>query len=187
MHLNWYKKALKEQNHPELFRGDTTPISMDDYDNEYGTKQLGKERGSSFAGGPGIYFTTVEEFARDYGQHVTRKTIQNANILKEESRLFNYNQIEKILQGVERETMEIAISNWDENHNAGKKMLVQSIMNADNPIDQVMLIWSEVFQHQNPNAFIQLMINNGIDGIAIPRPHQNDTHYVIYNKNVLSN
>ena len=86
--------------------------------------------------------------------------------------------------------MAIAVSNWNENYNIGKKMLIESIVDyADNATGQIMLIWADVFARQDPNSFIQLMVNNGIDGIAVVIPNaatnQSDTHYIIYNKNVL--
>lgn len=181
--MNWYKRSqIKEQ---QLFRGDPKPISIEDYDHEYASKELGKELGASTSNGPGIYFTTREEYASDYGQYVTRKKLQNANIITKQNNRFNYQQINKILQGIDAEKIKTAISNYDENFNIGKRMLIESILNADNPIDQLMNIWADVFYHQHPNAFIELMIKNGIDGIAIDRPNQNDTHYIIYNKNKL--
>jgi len=173
---NWYKKAQ------ELYRGDTNPVNIDDYDPEYARKQ-GKELGSSMRGGPGIYFTTKEEDAKTYGNNVTKKILNNANILTEQSPLFNRKQIEKILQGVDKEIMKSATSNWSENYSVGKKLLIESIMNAENPIEQLMAIWSAVFYHQNSNSFIELMIKNNIDGIYYKRIESK--HYVIYNKKVL--
>ena len=167
----------------ELFRGDPKPISIEDFDPEYGTRHLLKDLGSSLSEGPGIYFTTQEEDARLYGSNITRKTLQDANILTKESPRFNYRQIEKILQGVGKEAMELATSNWDENPNVGKRMLMESIMSADNPVDQLIVIWSNVFYHQNPAKFMELMTRNGIDGIA---KHKEDaTYYAIYNRGVL--
>ena len=51
--MNWYKKAI------DIYRGDPAPISIKDFDAEYGTKTLGKDLGSASAEGPGIYFTTA--------------------------------------------------------------------------------------------------------------------------------
>ena len=64
--MNWYKKAQ------EIYRGDPSPISLQDFDPEYGVKQLGKDLGSSAAEGPGIYFTSKEEDARMYGKVITK-------------------------------------------------------------------------------------------------------------------
>ena len=175
--MNWYKKAQ------ELYRGDPNPIDLENYDLEYGVKELGKGLGSSYAWGPGIYFVTQEDIAQMYGSNITKKIIQSAKILTMQNPLFNYKQIDKILSGVDKEKMEMAISNWDENYNIGKKLLIESIVNADNPLDQLMNIWADVFIHQNPNSFIDLMIKNGIDGISVQK--EDSTYYVVYNKNVL--
>jgi len=175
--MNWYKKAQ------EIYRGDPNPIDLENYDLEYGVKELGKGLGSSSAWGPGIYFVTQEDIAQMYGSNITKKILQNAKILTMQNPLFNYKQIDKILSGVDKEKMAMAISNWDENYNIGKKLLIESIVNADNPLDQLMNIWADVFIHQNSNSFIDLMIKNGIDGISVQK--KDATYYVIYNKNVL--
>lgn len=177
--MNWYRKAVEQ----ELFRGDPNPIDIGDFDPGYAVKELGKELGSSAAWGPGIYFVSQKDIAELYGQNITRKVIDNARILTKQSPLFNYKQIDKMLQGVDKDKVEMAISNWSEDYKNGRKLLIQSILNADNPLDQLMGIWADVFSHQNPQAFIDLMIKNGIDGISIQK--DDATYYVIYNKNVL--
>ena len=176
--MNWYKKAQ------ELYRGDTNPIDLEEYDPEYGVKTLGKELGSATAAGPGIYFTGQEDIAQMYGSNITKRNLHDANILTEQSPLFNHKQIDKILTGIDPEKMRTAISNWGEDYNGGKRMLVESIVNADNPIEQLMNIWAEVFSHQNANSFIELMVKNGIDGI-FKQKQEDETYYVIYNRAVL--
>ena len=165
--MNWYKISQ------ELYRGDQESFDINDYDHEYVTE---------VRGGPGIYFTTDEQHASEFGS-VTKKTLQDANILTNQSPPFNYQQIDSILQSVNKERVKMAVSNWDEDYDKGKSMLIKSISNSNNPIDQIMLIWADVFYHQNPNEFVELMVKIGIDGISIPR--HDSTHYVIYNKSVL--
>ncbi len=175
--MNWYKIAQ------EIYRGDSGLINVQDFDPEYGTRELGKQQGSSAAWGPGIYFTDQKDIAQMYGPNITKKILHNAKILTKQSPLFTYQQINKILNEVNQEIKETAISNWDENYNKGEKMLIQSIINIDNPLDQLMGIWADVFNHQNSNIFMELMVKNGIDGIAITK--EDATYYVIYNRNVL--
>lgn len=176
--MNWYKKAQ------EIYRGDTSPLDIENYDPEYGVKNLGKELGSSAAFGPGIYFVTAKDIAEMYGTSITKKFLDdNANIITKQKTPFNYQQIDRMLKSVNKEKMEIAISNWDEEYSNGKRLLIQSIVNEDNPLDQLMNIWSEVFAHQNANDFIRLMLNSGIDGISINK--DNATYYIIYNKDML--
>jgi hypothetical protein len=181
--MNWYKTSQ------QLLRGDPQPLDFDKYDPGYGVRELGKQLGSSAAEGPGMYFTTDEKNASWYGSNITRKTLQNANILTKESPKFKANQINKLLQGISKEKMENAASNWDENYYIGKKKLIESIMTADNPVDQLMIIWADVFYHQNPSEYINLMLANKIDGISMDKhsliANSDVTHYVIYNKNVL--
>lgn len=175
--MNWYKKAQ------EIYRGDPEQISMQDYDPEYGVKQLGKELGSSAAEGPGIYFTSTPDNAQSYGKNITKITLNNPKILSKEDHKLPRTKIKTILSKIKKDTMETAISNWDENPYKGLQILINSIMLEDNPISQLMSIWADVFYHQNPNEFMQIMTQNGIDGIVIPKKDLN--HYVIYNRNLL--
>ena len=175
--MNWYKQAI------DVFRGDTVPLKIQDFNVEHGTKQLGKELSSSFAQGPGMYFTTTEEDASHYGKNIIRAKINNANIVSVHSKPFSAAQINSILSGVNRERLDLAVSNWDENYNVGKRMLIDSIAKEIDPLGQLMLIWSDVFYHQNPNEFISLMVANKIDGISVEQ--RGATHYIIYNRNIL--
>jgi hypothetical protein len=175
--MNWYKIAQ------QIYRGDPNPLDMDKYDPEYGTKTLGEQLGSSLAEGPGIYFTTKKDEASGYGSNITQFNLNNANILTPKSKKFTYRQIDRILKNVDKQKMDDAISNWDENYNTGKNMLISAIVDDESVIGQLIGIWVNVFYHQNPNAFMELMVKNGIDGIAIPK--LDSTHYVIYNRNIL--
>lgn len=169
----------------EIYRGDPNPLDIKDFNPEYALKELGKDLGSSAAWGPGIYFTAQLDIAQMYGSNITKKVLNNANILTKQSPLFTRRQIEKILQGIDKEKLETAYSNWDESPILGRRMMIESIFKADNPLEQLMNIWADVFYHQNPNAFIELMVKNGIDGISIIKA-EDEIYYVIYNRNVLT-
>ncbi|MFA7219246.1 MAG: hypothetical protein WC119_01920 [Synergistaceae bacterium] len=168
----------------EIYRGDPSPIDLADFDADYGRKELGKDLGSSAAWGPGIYFTGQKDIAEMYGPNVTKKFLKNSNILTKQSPLFSYDQVGKMLDGVGQNKVEEAIFNWDEDYNIGRRLLINSIINEDNPLDQIMNIWAEVFYHQDPNAFMDFMVKNGIDGIFIQKA-EDETYYVIYNKELL--
>ncbi|MFA5314218.1 MAG: hypothetical protein WC375_13030 [Methanomassiliicoccales archaeon] len=175
--MNWYRKSQ------EIYRGDPNPIDIKDFDSEYATKQLGKSLGSSLSEGPGIYFTTNQEDAKLYGSNITKLRLNNARILTEDSKKFSFKQIEKLLNNIDKEKIRLAASNWDENYNVGYRIMVQSIMDESNPIDQLINIWANVFYHQHPNQFMEVMKNFGIDGFA--KVKQDATYYVIYNKEIL--
>jgi len=179
--MNWYKKAQ------QIYRGDPDLMDFEKYDSEHGTKELGKQLGSSLANGPGIYFSNTEKEAQGYGQNISKFNLSNANILNPQSKKLTYQQINKILSGIDKEKMETAATNWDENYNIGKRMLIESILNNENVIEQLMGIWANVFYHQNPNAFMELMTKNKIDGIAVPQKWHPEgaVHYIIYNKAIL--
>ncbi len=172
----------------DIYRGDTSQYDINDYNPAHGTKTLQKDLASSMAYGPGIYFVSHKDIAEMYGPHITKKSIQSPNLISESSKPFNKKQIYNILKSLPKETLTIASSNWDENYQKGLNLLIDSIVSAGEPINQILTIWADVFSHQNPNAFIQLMVNNQIDGITIEKTdstNQIATYYVIYNKQVL--
>lgn len=171
-----------------IYRGDEKPVSIQDFDPEYGTKVQGKELGSAAAWGPGIYFVDQEDIAHYYGSNITKLVLQKANLITPKSPKFQKKQIDKILQGVEKEKLETAAQNWDENPQIGRRLLIESIMQAEDAINQLMTIWADVYYHQNPQDFMNLMIENGIDGISMAKTDstgRTSTYYVIYNKAVL--
>lgn len=186
--MNWYRLYKDAQ---QLFRGDPKPLKLEDYDPEHGINEMGKELGGSMSYGPGMYFTNKENYARYYGQNVTQRNLTNAKIIDEKSPKLTYQQIVKILRQVEKQRLETAISNWSENFNEGFQMLAKAITDNNDPINQLMSIWADVFYHQNAKEFIDLMVKNGIDGISWQvnkdDPKYRDAiNYVIYNRNILS-
>ncbi len=173
----------------DVYRGDTAQYDINDYNPAHGTKSLGKDLASSMAYGPGIYFVSHKDIAEMYGPHITKKSLQSPNLISPSSKPFNKKQIQNILKSAPKETLIIASSNWDENYQKGLNLLIDSITNSGNPINQILSIWADVFSHQNPNAFIQLMVDNKIDGITIDKTDSSNqiaTYYVIYNKQILS-
>lgn len=181
--MNWYKKALT------VYRGDSNPIELSEFNPEYGTKISLKDLGSSMTEGPGIYFTTNKKNAENYGDNITQREISpNAKILSKESPKFTPEQIIKILNTIDPSKIELAASNWDENVNKGKRMLWNSIIEQDNAIDQLMEIWAEVYAHQHPSEFMKIMTLNGIDGIVVDKScslYGEVKHYIIYNQQIL--
>ena len=72
----------------------------------------------------------------------------------------------RILSGVSRERMELAVSNWGEEYRAGFEQIVSLIMGESGAVEQLMGIWAEAFMHQGGKEFMDLMVKNGIDGIS---------------------
>ncbi len=168
-----------------IYRGDESPIPIENFDPEYGVREQGKQLGTSMGEGPGIYFTDSKDNAENYGEHISSYTINNvANFISASSPKLNYRQIEKILNSIPQDIVNIASSNWDKNLQKGRRILIKTILDGDNAIDQLMGIWAEVLNRQNPKMFMGIMKDFGIDGIKIDRG--NYTNYAIYNPNVLS-
>jgi hypothetical protein len=167
-----------------VYRGDTSKIDLKDYDVGKGIKD-GKDLGGAFAEGPGIYFTTKETTAKGYGPNISQVSIPDtANIITDESPLISRSSISKMMKDVDKDTLDVALSNWSENKAEANKLLTDAIMNAENPKEQLINIWADVFYHQQPDKFMELMKQHGIDGIKVAKEGQD--HYVIYNRDLLS-
>ncbi|OGF48632.1 MAG: hypothetical protein A2231_01545 [Candidatus Firestonebacteria bacterium RIFOXYA2_FULL_40_8] len=166
-----------------VFRGDKLPVSMKHYDVSAGIK-AGKELGGAFAEGPGIYFTTDLKNAKTYGQNITQRDIDIGNFVSKKTPILSKSKIESILGNIDEETMATALSNFDENPNNARKMLVDAIMNADNAHDQLINIWADVFYHQQPEKYMQAVAQTGIKGFEVPK-EGGAAHYVVFDKDVL--
>jgi hypothetical protein len=168
-----------------IYRGDESPIPIENFDPEYGVREQGKQLGTSMGEGPGIYFTDNKDNAENYGSHISVYIISNnANLISSSSPKFNYRQIEKIINAIPQDIVDIAASNWDENIQKGKRILIKTILDGNNAIDQLMGIWAEVINRQDPKMFMDIMKNFGVDGIKIDRGDY--INYAIYNPDVLS-
>lgn len=178
-YMNWYKKAQT------IYRGDPIQLDISKFDPEYGRKKLTKDLGATMSEGPGIYFTDQLKNAQFYGEHVTQKSISpNAKILSANHPKFTSQQINKIVKSIDPQLFQQAALNWDENFNRGRQLLLNSIMMEENPVNQLMAIWAEIFSHQNPQEFMRVMTGNNIDGIVVDK-QENIKHYIIYNPKVL--
>jgi hypothetical protein len=170
-------------NDVKIYRGDPEPISIGSYDVTKGLK-AGKELGAAMAEGPGIYFTTNLHDARSYGKNITEFVVGKcSNIITDKSKKIGNNVINNIINSIDKETLEIALSSWNENPTTARKMLLEEISRTDNPQEQLINIWATVFYHQHPEKFIEVMIKNGIDGIKIKK--EGHDHFIIYNKKIL--
>jgi hypothetical protein len=169
----------------KLFRGDPTPIKLETFDPESGLK-AGKELGQSMAEGPGIYFTTAKGNAKSYGKNITSANMaEGSKIIDDLEPRMSKTKISKILDSIDTQTIDNAVSNWDENPILGKKALIDAIYDNDTAKDQLMSIWSDVFHHQDPSAYMNAMAKNKIAGIQINK--EGLSHFVMYDKGALKN
>lgn len=167
----------------ELFRGDANPITIELYDVSQGIKE-GKELGGAMAEGPGVYLTTDKNNALSYGKNITNVVMdKDSNILEKGQKKLSISKINKLLTSIDKETLDIALSNFDENPIIAKRNLIDAINNADDAQEQIINIWADVFYHQKPEKFMKVMADNGIDGLKIDK--EKLSHYVIYNKKSL--
>ena len=167
----------------ELFRGDANPITIELYDVSQGIKE-GKELGGAMAEGPGVYLTTDKNNALSYGKNITNVVMdKDSNILEKGQKKLSISKINKLLTSIDKETLDIALSSFDENPIIAKRNLIDAINNADDAQEQIINIWADVFYHQKPEKFMKVMADNGIDGLKIDK--EKLSHYVIYNKKSL--
>jgi len=108
---------------------------------------------------------------------------KDSNILEKGQKKLSISKINKLLTSIDKETLDIALSNFDENPIIAKRNLIDAINNADDAQEQIINIWADVFYHQKPEKFMKVMADNGIDGLKIDK--EKLSHYVIYNKKSL--
>jgi hypothetical protein len=134
------------------------------------------------AEGPGIYFTKSYQDAINYvfppnGRLYTvqlnlRKTIPfNAKV----------NRKEVISLINQSSNLEIALSNWDENPNRAKTMLVDSCLNATDLWDAFQNVWVNAYRHREVE-FLAHLVEMGYDAaLTDPAKTGGVEHIVVFN------
>jgi hypothetical protein len=169
----------------KIFRGDPTPITLEKYNPNAGI-EAGKELGQSMAEGPGIYFTTHPKNAASYGKNITEANLSTgAKIIDKHEKPLSRASINSMLNKVDKETLDNALSNWDENPRIARNMLLDAIHENATPQEQLMSIWADVFYHQSPDKYMDLMAKSKIAGMEIEK--EGLSHFVVYDKKALSN
>ena len=180
---NILEKGL-QINSQTIYRGDEAEIDNTNFDPEYGTEVLGRQLGSSMGEGPGMYFTTCPKNAENYGEYISKYIIApNANLISKNHPKLDKKQIKIIIQKIPSDIVEIASSNWDEDINRGKEILIDNIFDNENIIDQLIDIWAEILNRQDPKMFMEIMKSVGIDGIIVERG--NYQNFAIYNLEII--
>ncbi len=170
-------------NSEVLYRGDASKIDFDKLDTVAQFNQKNKEALSAFSNTPGIYFTTSEDNAKSYGENITTVSIKrNANIIniKDARKALSRRDVENII----RSNPDIAdvTTNYSEDFEKGLSDIVDNIMAEKDGNEFLKAIWAEGgFSNKD---FTIAMTDAGIDGVKVAK--DDVTHYVIYNKSVLS-
>ena len=165
---------------PVLYRGDKTFTPFESLDRVSDFDSRRTESLSAFANTPGIYFSTSRDNALGYGKFLTVVEVKpNANILKT-----NQPVSRAVVSGVLRfnPRLDIATADFSENKLTGYKMLVDAIMEEEDPLERLKAIWGDG-QFTNSD-FVEAMKRNGIDGLEVQK--EGYKHYVIYNKDILT-
>lgn len=139
--------------------------------------------------GPGIYFTSHEEDAAKYGNHVYKVTLNPKRLLTESP--FKMSDKPKLIKLAKmREDWKMYANDWDINPNIGlNKMVNDAIEYNDNEIEVWLQIWYDMYRNSG-KQYVDNMTKLGIDGLKI-KGYNNDesifTHYIIYNTDIISN
>lgn len=144
-----------------------------------------KELGSVAAEGPGIYLTNSENEAKGYGTNI-QKLVKNekANIIDKTSKKLTNAQIKKVINSLSSDDKTTVLSNWDMNESVAMNNLINAVKDGETTHEQLMNIWADVYNHQDPEAFVNAMKSLGIDGVKIEKPK--GYHIIIYNKDAFS-
>jgi len=167
----------------KVFRGDSVKIDPSQFDLNRAMGENIKDLGGIFAEGPGVYFTTNKKTAQGFGKNVSERNIPTEKFIDQKTAPLDRTKIEKIIDSFDAETVELAASNWAEDFEHGKQLLIDTIMEEETAFDQLIGIWAEISYHQNPETFVDIMVKNGIDGTIVDKT--GEQYLIVYNKSLL--
>jgi hypothetical protein len=142
------------------------------------TENVGKGNDQN---GPGLYFTTNEENARSYGEHLhkVRLEIKKNRICPLNGR-FEYEYIKYLIE--KSPNYKEYLTNWDENPKIALHQAVSSISNLQNgKFDMLQQIWYDFYRHE-PIEFLQVVSEKYDMAIVTAGT---DRHAIVFNPEVI--
>lgn len=133
--------------------------------------------------GPGIYFSSKRSEAKGYGKnilefyltpHQTTFNLMNADEL-DKSRVM----IDKIIKQAPKETLETALSNWDENNDIAYCKLKDCITKSEDNLDLVLNFLSLIYRYNQKQLCENMVKYSQYDGIF--QEKSESIHYVFWN------
>lgn len=175
-----------EENGITAYHGSPTKIAR------FTTEFLGEGHDQE---GPGIYFTTSQSDAANYGGHIHKVLLKPRKLVPNKGRI-NRKQIEKLIlhaAGVENfldlrkidkdRFYDSALSNFDENPLKAFQDAVNGVMTYSlSPHDAFQNVWITHYRYK-PQAYLKKMVELGYDGVKIKKDGLD--HYIIFNPDII--
>lgn len=125
--------------------------------------------------GPGLYFTNDIDIAERYGKYLYTVQLDTKGFINKKSKIDKL----LILKIIDDNLNDIILSNYHENKFIARKMLIESIFNANSYIDILQNLWSEIFNMKS-KKYLEECVKNKINGIIIELQN-NLKYYIVYN------
>lgn len=119
--------------------------------------------------GPGLYFTDSYDIASNYGE-VKAFLIDTSTGFYQKGDKIDKRAIKSIVDYADREHLEIAISNWDENPRIGKKKLLDSIFSTEDMPDAICRVARDVFRWDREDFWMSCKAS-GVYGLIYHDPY----------------
>ena len=130
--------------------------------------------------GPGLYFTNDIDIAERYGEYLYTVQLDTKGFINKKSKIDKL----LILKIIDDNLNDIILSNYHENKIIARKMLIESIFNADSYIEILQNLWSEIFNMKS-KKYLEECVKNKINGVTIDL-NNNLKYYIVYNiKNII--
>ena len=132
--------------------------------------------------GPGFYFSSDYDDASRYAYPSGIVMTANIDTSRLTPKTASEEDIEFLLDEADPEDLETSLSNWSENTTTAREMLIEAIMNNDDPY---LTAWYEIYRYE-PAHFLKAMVKLGYDGhIKIPNQSLDIKHLIVYNPDVI--
>jgi hypothetical protein len=132
--------------------------------------------------GPGVYFTTSEEDAKQYGKYIYKVELTPRKLLFSNKKgSINRNTVIKLIKM--RNEWELNAQDWDENINRGLNYSVDAIFNEGNDKDIITQVFIEYYRHYELD-YVKNCSTLNIDGILVHKEN-NTKHIIVYNPKII--
>lgn len=172
-----FKSLINEAPINNIVAYHGSPNKIDKFINDFvgGKEAIDQE-------GPGIYFTTDEQDASQYGENIYKVTLKPRKLLSDKSlKGITRNDVMKLIK-MKGDWKDDAM-NWDENPMVGLRMSIDAIFDQNNAKDIITQVYIEYYRY-NPIDYVNNAAALGFDGIMLSKDW-GAQHIIVYNPNII--
>ena len=174
---NQFKSLIDESTIKPIIAYHGTNNKIDKFVTDFvgGKNEMGQE-------GPGIYFTTKEDDAYQYGNYVHKVLLKPRKLLSDKTkRGITVNDIVKLIKM--NKNWQMNAMDWAENPMVGLKLSIDAILDEVNAKDIITQIYIEYYRYE-PIDYVNNATKIGVDGIIVQK-EWGANHIIVYNPNII--